>query len=104
MNEYLFDALMVLVMVLASIITRYLVPYFKTQIQNSEYAALLDIVSQAVLAAEQTMRDKGQGKSKKAHVVAFVSDWLEEHGIEITEDQLDRLIEAAVYTMNRDKV
>ena len=102
MNEVLFNALLIVVMIVTTIITRYLVPYFKAQAKDTQYAQLLDIVSMAVRAAEQTIKESGQGKAKKAEVLAFVSNWLAENNIHITEDQLDRLIEAAVYTMNKE--
>ena len=52
---------------------------------------------------EQTIRESGQGKAKKAQVIAFVSAWLAEHDMYITEEQLDKLIEAAVFTMNKEQ-
>ena len=102
MNEILFDILMAVIIVLATIITKCLVPYFKAQVEDTQYAQLLEIVAMAVRAAEQTIKAQGQGKAKKAQVLAFVANWLAENNIHITEDQLDRLIEAAVYTMNKE--
>lgn len=102
MNEVVFEALIVLVMILASIITRHLIPYLKAQIKQTEYEEVLDIIAQAVRAAEQTIRESGQGKVKKAQVIAFVSHYLTERGLHITEEQLDKLIEAAVYVMNKE--
>ena len=37
---------------------------------------------------------------KKANVIAFITAWLNTHDIKITEEQLDTLIEAAVFSMN----
>ena len=81
---------------------RYVVPYLKALTENEKYSALIDIVAVAVNAAEQTIRESGQGKVKKAQVIAFVSSWLSDKGIEVTEDTLDRLIEAAVRSMNQE--
>ena len=102
MNEVLYDVLMVVVIVVATLITRYLVPYFKSQLEDAQLERAADMVAVAVRAAEQTMTGMKQGKAKKAEVVAFVSHWLAEHNIHITEDQLDNLIEAAVYVMNEE--
>lgn len=102
-NEFLFRALIIFVICMSTLIIRYLVPYLKAQIQDTKYAEMLDIVEKAVKAAEQTIRESGQGKAKKAEVISFVSNWLADNNISITEDQLDRLIEAAVYAMNKEK-
>ena len=102
MNEYLFEALVVIVIVLGTILTRYLVPYLKAQIQDSEYAEVIDIIERSVRSAEQVLHAPGQGQAKKAQVVAFVSHYLTERRIHITEEQLDKLIEAAVYSMTKE--
>lgn len=101
-NEVLFRVLIVVVIVVATLITRYLVPYLKAQIQDTKYEEVLDTVEKAVKAAEQKIKESGQGKVKKAQVLAFVSAWLADHNIILTEDQLDTLIEAAVWAMNNE--
>lgn len=60
------------------------------------------MVALAVRAAEQTITGQGQGAVKKAEVIKFVSEWLYGKGINITEDELDQLIEAAVYSMKQE--
>ena len=108
MNEVWFEILVAVVVAIVSIcvtlVTKVLIPYFKAQTWAIQYEELVDTVRQAVEAFEQTIRESGQGKAKKAQVLAFVSNWLIEKGINITEQQLDILIEAAVKTMNdKDK-
>ena len=103
MNQYVFGALVAIVVCCVAIVTRCLVPYLKSQVEASKYADLVDIVQTAVEALEQTIRESGQGKAKKAQVIAFVSAWLAEHDMYITEEQLDKLIEAAVFTMNKEQ-
>lgn len=100
MNEITFNVLKIVVTLCSVWITYYLVPYIKNKIAESKNKQLIDTIARAVRAAEQTIKESGQGKVKKAEVVAFVSHWLTEKGIHITEDQLDKLIEAAVFTMN----
>lgn len=85
--------------IMVILISRYVIPYIKTMTESEKYAGLMEIVIVAVKAAEQTIRESGQGKAKKAQVLAFVSHWLEENGIHISEDELDRLIESAVYNL-----
>ena len=43
------------------------------------------------------------GKAKKAEAIAFVRAQLGSAGIDISDEQLDKLIEAAVYSMNMEK-
>ena len=42
----------------------------------------------------------GEGKLKKQEVIDFVVEWMDDHGVVITEEQLHQLIEAAVFSMN----
>lgn len=102
MSEYVTMLLEVVISVAIVLIVRYAIPYFKTLLDNEEYAKISEIVTVAVRAAEQTIRDSGQGKVKKAQVVAFVSAWLVENNIHISEDTLDKLIECAVKTLNME--
>lgn len=102
MNEILFELLVALVAIAVTIFVRYVAPYFKYQIEDSKYAGLLEIIDVAVRAAEQTLQRSGAGAEKKKRVVAFVTTWLDGRGIKISEDQLDKLIEAAVYTMKHE--
>lgn len=60
------------------------------------------MVEIAVKAAEQTIKGSGQGAVKKDEVIKFVSKWMIAHGVLITEEQLDQLIEAAVFNMKRE--
>ena len=102
MNEIAFDVLMIVVSICVAVVTRYLIPYLKNVVSDNKYDAVIEIIKVAVEAAEQTIKDSGQGKAKKAQVIAFVSHWLTEKGIHITEEQLDKLIESAVWQLNND--
>ena len=102
MNEWTYMLLRVVVSICAAVITAYLIPYLRTIVSDKRYGALLDMVALAVRAAEQTIRDSGQGAIKKERVVALVHDWMEKQGITITEEQLSDLIEACVYQMKQE--
>lgn len=103
MNEITLTILKIVVSVCAALITAYVVPYLKTLRQNKKYKNLFDMVMVGVRAAEQTIKESGQGDCKKAEVIMFVSAWMSEHGIKISQDELSQLIEAAVYVMNHPK-
>lgn len=99
MNDVTFMILKVIVSVATALITVYLIPYIKSQTKTKRQEEVLSMVEVAVRAAEQTLNS---GKVKKAEVVTFVTSWLDQRGIKITEEQLDKLIESAVYSMNNE--
>lgn len=98
MSEITFSILKIVVSVCAALITAYAIPYIKTVSSDKKYKNLVDMVTVAVLAAEQTI-GAGQGAIKKSEVIDFVTRWMEDHGIYISQEQLSQLIEAAVYQM-----
>lgn len=101
MNELLFDVVKIVVAVMAVLISTYLVPYLKSLARNEKYARLVEFVSTAVHAAEQTIKGDGRGGERKHEVLKQVRGWLNGRGIDVTEEQLNILVEAAVYNMNR---
>lgn len=107
MNEMTLTILKVVVSVCVAVLTyvftHYVVPYIKTLCQEKQNKALFDAVMTGVRAAEQTIKEPGQGSCKKAEVISYVSTWMNEHGVEISQDELSQLIEAAVYVMNHTK-
>lgn len=95
MNDYLFALVVIVVCICSAYITKYLVPYIKQLMTINE-------VETAVKAAEQTIKGSGMGKVKKAQVIKDVTNWLNKHGIKLTEAQLSLLIEAAVLSMKTE--
>lgn len=102
MEDITMMILKIVVSVCAALITVYVVPYLKTLRQDKRYASLMDMVEVAVKAAEQTIKEPGQGDYKKAEVIAFVSDWMSDHGIKISQEELSQLIECAVFQMKQE--
>ena len=99
MNDITFNILKIVIAVATALISAYVIPLLKENLHDAKYQKLLDIVEIAVRAAEQTIQGSGQGALKKDEVVNFVSEWMMIHGIEISQDQLDQLIECAVYNL-----
>ena len=81
---------------LGAVITYILVPYIRTKTTQGQRDTLLFWVSVAVSAAEQIFAGSGFGGQKKEYVVKF----LDGKGIKISAEQLDALIEAAVFELN----
>lgn len=100
MNELTFNILKIVVSISAALISAYVIPLLRAKLADMKYQRLLEVVETAVKAAEQTITGSGMGHVKKEEVLNFVRSWLLSHGIVITEEQLDQLIEAAVYAMN----
>lgn len=100
MNEIILNILELVVVIAVALITRYVIPWVKSNIAVNENAILIDLVNAAVLYAEQTMDG---GKVKKDAVMALVASELAKRGINITEEQINALVEAAVYAMNQNK-
>ncbi len=101
MNDILFEILKATVVLAVILITRYAVPYLKQIVDNSKYEWVVKMVDVAVKAAEQTIKD-GE-KDKKTIVTKFIKSQLIQKNISISDEQLDNLIESAVYAMNEAK-
>ena len=87
--------LQVAAVLIAAVITTFVVPYIKSRTTASQQAQINAWVRIAVSAAEQIYSDPGEGKAKKAYVL----EWLHDHGVTVDEAQLDALVEAAVYEL-----
>ncbi|MBQ9607106.1 MAG: phage holin [Lachnospiraceae bacterium] len=102
MNEITFDILKIVVSICAALVTAYVIPYIKTLKEDKRYASLVAMVEVAVKAAEQTFKEAGQGAAKKEEVMNFTAEWMKKQGIDISRNQLDQLIEAAVWQMKQE--
>lgn len=104
MNEIAFEIIKILVMaffaILGVVTAKVMVPYVNSLKLNEEQAFILSVFETAVKAMEEQIKESGQGKLKKTQAIAFVRGELHKHGIEITEEQLDKLNDAAVFAMN----
>ena len=99
MNDILFGILKLVIMVGALVITRYLIPWIKTQIGVQNMQTIAEWAKYAVLSAQQTLQ-AASGKARKAVVTEFLKELLTAKNISISDKQLDTLIEAAVKQMN----
>lgn len=102
MNDIAFAILKIVVSVAVTLITTFVIPYIKNKLKEDKYAQLLDIIAVAVNAAEQTIKGDKVGPERKAEVLRFVSEWMTQHGIKIDAEQLNQLIESAVFEMKKE--
>ena len=98
MDEIIFEAVKVVVMVAALIITRYLVPWLKEKIGADRMAQIEKWARYAVEMAQQVHWSK-PGEDRKAIVTEFLREILIAKNISISDEQLNVLIEAAVKEM-----
>lgn len=100
MDEILFEVLKCVVIVACIAITRYVIPYFKEMATKENGVIVMALVQSAVQYAEQCFTDN---EKKKDVVTEYMIDELNKRHITITQEQLNILIESAVYTLNQDK-
>lgn len=99
MREIILEALKLTIMVATLVITRYVVPWIKAKTQSDTMNVLIDWVMQAVLAAEQCHQAQS-GAERKAIVTKFIKELLAQKNLELSDDEIDVMIEAAVKQMN----
>ena len=102
MNDISFKILQVVVSVATALISIYVIPLLREKLKSEKYNQVFEIVEIAVRAAEQTITGAGMGAVKKDQVIDFVMRWALSHGILITDEQLDQLIECAVYNLKME--
>ena len=100
MDDVTFLILKCVLSVAVALITAYLVPFIKARTSAETQSRIEDVVSVAVKAAEQTMDG---GEAKKEAVMDYVMRWVALHGIKITRDQVDQLVECVVYEIKQEK-
>lgn len=103
MDDLLFNIIKLLVIIVITAFMKYGIPLVKQIIENSKLSGVMKWVDIAVDAAEQTIKASGAGAEKKAIVTEFLKEILTAKNISISDDQLDKLIEAAVFAMNSSK-
>lgn len=103
MNDVAFEIARIVFATIGALVGLYLIPYINHKLNDAKYDEVRKIVEVAVRAVEQTIRESGMGKAKKAEVIAFVTAWLKSKNIAITDEQLDKLIECTVYHMKLEQ-
>ncbi len=89
------DIVSCVITLLCALITTFLIPYIKTKLDAERYEKLCLWVQAAVEAAEMIYEGSGRGEEKKEYVKAC----LEAHGYTLDVDEIDNLIESAVYQL-----
>lgn len=98
MSEMLMEILKVIVMLAVLLVTGYLIPWIKEQIGAKKMDEIRKWVNDTVLMVQQVHKAK-PGPERKAIVVDLLYNMLIKKNIDISEEQLNTLIEAAVKAM-----
>lgn len=111
MSNLIFNILMALVVTIAGIIAKQLLPYLREKeaeamerIRQTRWAWCADIIDSAVRAIEQTIGEDIHGEEKKAAAVQLIQRIFYQSGLRLTDDQIDALVEAAVQQMNSSTI
>lgn len=102
-SEILFEVVKLAIMIISALVARYLIPWLKTRVDMDKVKQVSDWSKEAVHAAQQLMNDK-TGEERKQFVLNSVQAFMLEKGIEITDEQLEILIEAAVKQMKQKEL
>ena len=110
LNDLIFNICLALVVGICGVIAKELIPLIKEQyaqtikqMEASKWAWAVDIINEVVRAVEQTVIEK-HGEEKKAVAHQLIWKAFKEAGISMSEQQVDALIEAAVHSLNGEKV
>lgn len=97
MNINWTEIFVALIGLLGAIITGVLIPYIKTKTTTAQRENIYTIVFHAVKAAEQILKKEDPtGEKRKQYVINYLSS----KGINLTIEDLNILIEAAVRELN----
>lgn len=106
MDDLTYQILKIIISIVGLALTYYVVPWLKTKTSNEKLIAvesqLKNIKNWVVVAVSAAEQLKNAGKltiPKKDYVLEF----LKGKGITITDQELDALIEAAVFEINKTK-
>lgn len=98
-NELIVQIGTIVIALLGALVTYIVIPFIRSKTTKEQRDNVHFWVWIAVNAAEMIYKEKGQGVLKKEYVLNF----LRENGVDILEEQLDALIEASVYELNKIK-
>lgn len=100
MSDIMYTAVQLVVMILAALIARYVIPWVRGKIGDQKLEQIAAWAIWAVDWAEQIIVAPGAGDRRKELVMGFLRDMLDQIHIELTDEQLEVLIESAVRQMH----
>ena len=102
MNDITFEILKLAVTVIMILITRYVIPWLQMKLKNEINEITWVQVMRLVRAVEQVTTTE-TGMDKKQMVITSLKLWAEKNNIPLSDNQINELIESAVFVMNNEK-
>ena len=97
-QTFIFNLILLLISLSVPIVTTYVVAFLRARLGNENLKKYYNIVDMAVKAAEETYKLSGQGQGKKADVKEYLFGKL---GTYLSMEDIDKLIQATVFEMNK---
>jgi LL-H family phage holin len=97
-TEFLFQLTLLVISFAVPVATTFVVKYLQTKLGNEKLKKYINYAETAVKAAETIYNSNGQGSVKKADVEKYLSAKI---GNVLSPEDIDKLIEAAVYEINK---
>lgn len=93
------DLLGAIIVLILTLVANKFIPYLKQKTTEKQYENIKMWVKIAVQAAEMVFHESGLGAKKKQYVI----DFLVSKGITVNFDELDAMIESAVFELKQNK-
>jgi len=99
MNQELITVLFKMVLAIASVlITGYVIPWIKSKADSTKYNDFLSLAQKCVEAANQIYTPE-EWATKKKYVLDITESYCKEHGVNITSEELNAIIEGFVISV-----
>lgn len=102
-DEVIKDVIEIVVLVVTGLIGRYVIPWLKEQLGNSKFQAMETFARIFVESAENTIVGEKTGADKKKWVSSVLAEKAQEKHLNLTEKDIEALIETAVNNMKREE-
>ena len=102
-NDLIFKTLEVVIIVIATIIARYVIPWIKQKVNIAKIESIYQWTDKFVHAAEQLIQGEKMGEEKLKAVSMWLKEKSDEIGLEMTDEEIRVLIESFVYTLKQEK-
>jgi LL-H family phage holin len=95
MEKIIFDILEIVVIVVATLIGRYVIPYFKNKVDMQKVEQIVAWAKRFVIMAENVIKGQGKGADKRDFVAKLLAEKAKELNINLSEQEIRTLIEDA---------
>lgn len=98
MDEIILEVCKLFVMIITFVVGAYLIPCLKQKLGTEKLNALAAYVERTVYAAQQLLGDHN-GEDRREYATSLITEWCEDNKVNISEEQIRVLLEAAVKGM-----